>query len=49
MLNEVSVVVCSSLVAAEIRTMASSATEILVEDRRLDQAGIEMLRQLALL
>lgn len=45
MLNEVSVVVCSSLVAAEIRTMASPGTEILVEDRRLDQAGIEMLRQ----
>jgi hypothetical protein len=32
-------------VAAEIRTMASPGTEILVEDGRLDQAGIEMLRQ----
>jgi hypothetical protein len=25
--------------------MASPGTEILLEDRRLDQAGIEMLRQ----
>jgi GntR family transcriptional regulator len=45
MLDEVSVVVCSSLVAAEIQTMASRGTEILVDDRRLDQAGVEMLRQ----
>lgn len=45
MLKEVSVVVCSSLVAAKIRTLAPSGTEILVDDRRLDQAGIEMLRQ----
>jgi DNA-binding transcriptional regulator YhcF (GntR family) len=45
MLNEVSVVVCSSLVAAQIRTMAPRRTEILVDDRRLDQAGIELLRQ----
>jgi GntR family transcriptional regulator len=36
MLNEVSVVVCSSLVAAKIRTMASRRTEILADDRRLD-------------
>lgn len=45
MLKEVSVVVCSSLVAAQIRTMAPRRTEILVDDRRLDPAGIEMLRQ----
>ena len=45
MLNEVSVVVCSSLVAAQIRTMAPRRTEILVDDRRLDQAGMELLRQ----
>jgi GntR family transcriptional regulator len=45
MLNEVSIVVCSSLVAAKIRAMSPRGTEILVDDRRLDQAGIEMLRQ----
>jgi hypothetical protein len=45
MLKEVSVVVCSSLVAAKIQTMAPRGTEILIDDRRLDQAGIEMLRQ----
>lgn len=45
MLHEASVVVCSSLVAAKIRHMAPRGTEVLVDDRRLDQAGIEMLRQ----
>jgi GntR family transcriptional regulator len=45
MLKDVSVVVCSSLVAVKIQTMAPRGTEILIDDRRLDQAGIEMLRQ----
>jgi hypothetical protein len=45
MLHQASIVVCSSLVAARIRSMAPRGTEVLVDDRRLDQAGIEMLRQ----
>lgn len=45
MLEEASVVVCSSLVDGKIRAMAPPETEIIVEDRRLDPAGIEMLRQ----
>lgn len=45
MLQEASVVVCSSLVAGKIRAMAGEGTEILVDDRRLDRAGVEMLRR----
>jgi len=42
-LHEAWVVVCSSLVAAKIRHMPPRGTEVLVDDRRLDAAGIEML------
>lgn len=45
MLRKVSVVVCSSLVAGKIRRLARRGTEILVDDRRLDRAGIELLRR----
>jgi hypothetical protein len=45
MLKEASVVVCSSLVAGKIRGMAARGAEIIVDDRRLDRAGIEMLRR----
>jgi len=45
MVKEASVVVCSSLVAGKIRAMAPSGTEIIVDDRRLDPAGIAMLRR----
>lgn len=45
MLNEASVVVCSSLVAGRIRSRARRGTQIIVDDRRLDPAGIEMLRR----
>ncbi len=45
MLKKVSVVVCSSPLARRLRAMASKSTEILVDDRSLDRAGIEMIRQ----
>ncbi len=45
MLRKVSVVVCSSLVAGKIRRLGRRGTEILVDDRRLDRAGIELLRR----
>jgi len=45
MLKEAKVVVCSSLVAAKIRAVASRGTEIIVDDRTLDKGGLEMLRQ----
>ena len=45
MLKAARVVVCSSLVAKKIRNLASKGTEIIVDDRTLDQGGLEMLRQ----
>jgi hypothetical protein len=45
MVKQASVVVCSSLVAEKIRAMAPEGMEILVDDRRLDRSGIEMLRR----
>jgi GntR family transcriptional regulator len=44
MLKEVSVVVCSTLLEGKIRTMAPADKEIIVDERGLDAAGIEMLR-----
>ncbi len=44
MIKEASVVVCSSLIEEKIRAMASRGKEIIVDPRRLDPAGIEMLR-----
>jgi GntR family transcriptional regulator len=45
MLREARIVVCSSLVAKRIRRLAAKGTEIIVDDRTLDQGGLEMLRQ----
>jgi len=45
MLTQAKVVVCSGLVAAKIRALASRGTEIIVDDRTLDKGGLEMLRQ----
>jgi GntR family transcriptional regulator len=44
MLKEASVVVCSNLVEEKIRAMAPAGKEIIVDERGLDPAGIEMLR-----
>lgn len=45
MVETATVVVCSSLAERKIRAMAPRATEIIVDDRRLDPAGIAMLRR----
>ncbi len=45
MLKEARVVVCSSLVAGKIRSLAPRGTEVIVDDRTLDKGGLEMLRQ----
>jgi len=44
MLKEASAVVCSSFVEKKIRSMAPADKEIIVDERGLDPAGIEMLR-----
>lgn len=44
MIAKASVVVCSSLIENTIRACAPADKEILVDHRRLDQAGIEMLK-----
>jgi hypothetical protein len=44
MVKEVPVVVCSSLIEKKIRGMASQDKEVIVDERGLDPAGIEMLR-----
>jgi hypothetical protein len=44
MINEVSIIVCSVLVEKKIRAMTPRNKEIIVDDRRLDKSGIEMLR-----
>ena len=43
-LETAAVVVCSSLVEATVRSMAPKGKEIIVDHKRLDRAGIEMLR-----
>jgi GntR family transcriptional regulator len=43
-IEEASVIVCSILVEKKIRGMTPRDKEIIVDDRRLDKAGIEMLR-----
>ncbi|HSB72581.1 MAG TPA: hypothetical protein VLH58_09190 [Candidatus Methylomirabilis sp.] len=45
MLEEARVVVCTSLVAGKVRSMAPEGTEIIGDDRTLNQGGLEMLRQ----
>ena len=44
MLSRAGVVVCSSLVEDTIRALAPEGKEIIVDHKRLDRAGIEMLR-----
>lgn len=44
MIAEASVVVCSSLVESKLRALAPKGTEIIVDNKRIDKAGIEMLR-----
>jgi DNA-binding transcriptional regulator YhcF (GntR family) len=45
MLKEARVVVCSSLVAKKVRTVAPKGVEVIVDDRTLNKGGLEMLRQ----
>jgi DNA-binding transcriptional regulator YhcF (GntR family) len=44
MINQVSIIVCSILVAEKIQALTPKDKEIIVDDRRLDKGGIEMLR-----
>jgi GntR family transcriptional regulator len=45
MMVEASVVVCSSLVEKRLRTLAPKGKEIIVDNKRIDKAGIELLRE----
>jgi DNA-binding transcriptional regulator YhcF (GntR family) len=44
MIAEASVIVCSSLVESRIRTLVPKSKELVVDNKRIDQAGIAMLR-----
>jgi len=44
MMGEASVIVCSSLVERKVRALAPKGQEIIVDNKRIDKAGIEMLR-----
>ena len=44
MIAEASVVVCSSLIESKLRSLAPKGKEIIVDNKRIDKAGIEMLR-----
>jgi GntR family transcriptional regulator len=44
MMAEASVVVCSSLVEDRIRSLAPKSKEVIVDNKRIDRSGIEMLR-----
>jgi len=44
MISEASVVVCSSLVESKLRTLVPKGKEFIVDNKRIDKAGIEMLR-----
>jgi GntR family transcriptional regulator len=44
MMAEASVIVCSSLVEKKIRALAPKDKEIIVDNKRIDKAGVEMLR-----
>jgi hypothetical protein len=44
MITEAAVIVCSSLVERHVRSLAPKGKEIVVDNKRIDQAGIEMLR-----
>lgn len=45
MVKEARVVVCTSLVAKRVRTLAPKGVEIIVDDRTLNKGGLELLRQ----
>jgi hypothetical protein len=38
------VIVCSSLVEHQVRSLVPTGKEIVVDNKRIDKAGIEMLR-----
>jgi hypothetical protein len=44
MIAEASVVVCSSLIESRLRALAPKGKEIIVDNKSIDKAGIEMLR-----
>lgn len=44
MIAEASVIVCSSLVESQLRTLIPKNGELIVDNKRIDRAGIEMLR-----
>ena len=44
MMAEASVVVCSSLVEDKLRSLAPKSKEIIVDNKKIDKSGIEMLR-----
>jgi GntR family transcriptional regulator len=44
MIAEASVIVCSSLVERRVRSLTPKGKEIVVDNKRIDKAGIEMLR-----
>ena len=44
MIAEASVVVCSSLVESKLRALAPKGKEVIVDNKSIDKAGIEMLR-----
>ena len=44
MIAEASVIVCSSLVESQLRTLVPKTGELIVDNKRIDRAGIEMLR-----
>jgi hypothetical protein len=44
MIAEASVVVCSSLVESKLRALTPKGKELIVDNKSIDKAGIEMLR-----
>jgi hypothetical protein len=46
LLRRVDVVICSTLAAERVRTLAGSSVQVILDDRALDQRAIEMLADL---
>jgi len=44
MIAEASVVVCSSLVESKLRALTPKGKELIVDNKSIDKAGIEMIR-----
>jgi siroheme synthase len=44
MLKEATIIVCSNLMEEKIRALAPRGKEIIVNQKKLEKAGIEMLR-----